>query len=265
MAAQIEVFLAVTLGLKLKDDACLGPLSQGIDFLGYRVYATHRLVRPRVLRHCRAKIENWAVRHVHVSAQGLRIRADAPALEALQAMLGSYWGHFKHANSVRLRRALFARFAWLAQLFDLAADGGISPRWVLQGETHARQAEVFTREWLGAWRWLQKGNRWDVMPPIENPVGAASWPRCAVRRKGETSGLGEPCAAGSRRPHRGRDAAPTALQAAALQADLRRRGIAYLRAAQTGWLKHGTRRREIVEWFLPTHATTPLTPKGKIP
>jgi RNA-directed DNA polymerase len=121
---QIEAFLTETLRLKLKDDACLAPLSQGIDFLGYQVFATHRLVRPRVLRHCRDKIEAWARRHVHASTAGLRIRADSPALEALQAMLGSYWGHFKHANSARLRRALFTRYTWLALLFELDAPAG---------------------------------------------------------------------------------------------------------------------------------------------
>jgi hypothetical protein len=319
---QIASFLAATLRLKLKDDVRLGPLSQGVDFLGYLVFPSHRLVRPRVLRHCRAKIETWARRHVHVTAQGLRIRADAPALASLQAMLGSYWGHFKHADSARLRRALFARYPWLGLLFELDAaavgaglpaifhgvgckampiaskpapttppiapmaarvippGGGLSgyaikpltrptrggggksipsarivltPRWVLQGETYARQAEVFAREWPQAWRLLQKGNRWVVIPAQASPVGAASRPRRAARRNGEAFGPGEPSgiAGGSRRPRRGQEAAPTDLQAAALQAALRRRGIPYVRAAQTGWLKHGTRRREIVEWFLP--------------
>ena len=221
--AQIEAFLAETLRLKLKDDACLGPLSQGIDFLGYRVYATHRLVRPRVLRHCRARIEIWAARHVHATARGLRIRADAPALQALQAMLGSYWGHFKHADSVRLRRALFARFAWLAQLFELAADGGIAPRWVLQGETCARQAEVFVQTWPAARCLLQRGCLWYDL----------------------SAGSDRRCCTGAMRH------ALTAGTVAALLADLRRRGMPYLRADQTGWLKHGTRRREIVEWFFP--------------
>lgn len=241
--AQIETFLASALRLKLKDDVRIGPLSQGVDFLGYRVFPGHRLVRPRVLRHCRAGIEAWARRHVRATAQGLRIRADAPALASLQAMLGSYWGHFKHANSARLRRALFARHPWLALLFDLDApactvclterEGEVQPapsprsgkgrkfaparivlipRWVLQGETHARQAEAFMREWPRVWCLLQKGNRWGVLP-----APAHLTPRWV----------------------------------AALQADLRRRGIPYVRAAQTGWLRHGTRRREIVEWFVP--------------
>ena len=242
--AQIEAFLAETLRLKLKDDIRLGPLTQGVDFLGYRVFATYRLVRPRVLRHCRAKIESWALRHVHVTTQGLRIRADAPALESLQAMLGSYWGHFKHANSTRLRRALFTRYPWLHLLFELDAparpcvalfDGRarkrspaarivLTPRWVLQGETYARQAEVFARDWPEAWRLLQRGNRWAVMPAASQHL-------------------------------------PTAPQAAALQADLRRRAIPYVRAAQTGWLKHGTRRREIVEWFVPAACLTAFFPR----
>lgn len=35
----------------------------------------------------------------------------------VQALLGSYWGHFAHADSVSLRRSLFARMPWL-QVFS---------------------------------------------------------------------------------------------------------------------------------------------------
>ena len=53
---------------------------------------------------------------------------------------------------------------------------------------------------------------------------------------------------------------------AALLADFRRRGMPYLLADQTGWLKHGTRRREIVEWFfsLSFFNNPPNSVKGAI-
>lgn len=114
--AQIEVFLHHQLHLKCKDGAVLQACTQGLDFLGYRVYAHHRLVRPRVVRHCCAKLSQWQQRH----SQSERVRpAD---FAQLQALLGSYWGHFGHANSVRLRRSLFARMPWLQVYFTLQAD-----------------------------------------------------------------------------------------------------------------------------------------------
>jgi len=171
-----------------------------------------------------------------LSAQGLHIRANTPDLEALQAMLDSYWGHFKHANSVRLRRALFQRYPWLSILFEpvgcaartdtawavrAAHPTVLRPRWVLQGETYARQADALRREWPDALQLLEKGNRW-----------MAGWPDSL--------------------PHH--DPRPLEVWGEHLRvrlATLRHKGMAYVRAAQTGWLRHGTRRREIVEWFIP--------------
>jgi hypothetical protein len=57
------VFLREELRLKYKDGAVLQPCTQGVDFLGYRVYAHHRLVRPRVVRHCCVRLGQWQQRH----------------------------------------------------------------------------------------------------------------------------------------------------------------------------------------------------------
>ena len=196
---QIERFLGDTLRLKLKDGALLEPLCQGIDFLGYRVFADHRRVRPRVLAHCKAKLSAWAVQHVKTTEQGITLQASPTALVQLQAMLGSYWGHFAHANSVRLRHAIFERFAWLKILFHLVPDGAIHPRWVLQGATFAAQAAALQAQWPDADGQIQKG--WQMLPvPPKHPAPA---PRARVQ------------------------------------------------ARQTGWLRHGTRRREITRWFVP--------------
>ncbi len=117
--ARIEAFLHETLRLKLKEGAVLQPCVQGIDFLGYRVFAQHRTVRPRVVRHCRAKLAQWQRQHAKTG----RVRAQDFA--QLQALLGSYWGHFSHANSVRLRFSLFAHMPWLHQYFSLMPDASL--------------------------------------------------------------------------------------------------------------------------------------------
>jgi hypothetical protein len=117
--AQIADFLHHTLRLRLRDVSPLHPCHQGVDFLGYVVFAHHRRVRQRVVQHCRAKLQRWHQQH----RQAHRVRpAD---VQQLQALLGSYWGHFVHANSVRLRQQLLAQMPWLATYVSLNADGSL--------------------------------------------------------------------------------------------------------------------------------------------
>jgi RNA-directed DNA polymerase len=146
--AQIEAFLANTLRLRLKQGSVLQACSQGIDFLGYRVFAHHRWVRPRVLRHARSKIAAWWQQHrrFHV-----RNAVSYAQFAKLQALLGSYWGHFAHANSVRLRHHFFTRFPWLHDYFDIAPDGSIAPnapaRWAVRRRQAARRAGSNPPSW----------------------------------------------------------------------------------------------------------------------
>ena len=156
--AQIEAFLHQQLRLKLKQPCVQAPLQQGIDFLGYRVWHTHKLVRKRVVTHCCAKLQNWQRAHVQILPNGgWHIRAVAADLAALQALLASYWGHFKHAHSVRLRHALRARFSWLSVLFQHDKMGDLHPRWVLQGDTLANQVAWLRQQWPQSQCWVQRG------------------------------------------------------------------------------------------------------------
>jgi retron-type reverse transcriptase len=354
--AQIEKFLADTLALKIKDAVVMQPLSQGIDFLGYRVFTDHRRVRPRVVAHCRAKLQDWAARHVmtgrvgtylcprgqrrllprghkkrahptelrdwaarnvrqtpqgaclvgnkselsgfcrsgFIPTQPLSCRDKSrptanlghDALAHLQAMLGSYWGHFAHAQSVRLRRALFEQFPWLKPLFVLHPDGQLSPRWVLQGATFAGQVAALKAEWPQARCLIQKGNRWLLLPGFvgasparerkeqshtgcaptgdfcsdrlnelnQNPLQLPQ-PTPALPFQGGGRGRAKPTPPMTRGGREGFGLyGQTEFDEQAtrrLTASLRRQGIAYVCANQTGWLRHGTRRREVQEWFSP--------------
>lgn len=154
-------------------------------------------------------------------------------VEDLQSMLASYWGHFAQADSVRLRRDLFARFAWLACLYHLQADGSLSRRWVLEAASFAAQCEVLRAEWPQALCLIEKGNRWVVL--------------------GE-SGPGFRCAASGLRDRAWREREFDATGVEAFKAGLRAARVAYVCAAQTGWLRHGVRRREVLEWFVPVLA-----------
>lgn len=105
---QIAEFLHAELRLELKADQKLRPLAAGIDFLGYVVFPTHTVVRRRVIAHCRAKL----------AAFERRGDTSEDALERLRAVWASYFAHFQHADSYRLRVRLFQRFPWLARVLS---------------------------------------------------------------------------------------------------------------------------------------------------
>ena len=101
---EITAFLRADLRLELKADQKLRPLTAGVDFLGYVIFPTHSVVRRRVISHCRAKLAAF---------ERSSDRSDA-ALERLRSTWASYFAHFMHADSYRLRVLLFDRFPWLA-------------------------------------------------------------------------------------------------------------------------------------------------------
>ena len=138
--ARITGFLRHTLHPQLKVGAHLQPCVNGLDFLGYVVFAQRHRVRRRVVSHCRARLALWYRQHRKAVSSRRLLPAD---FAQLQALLGSYWGHFAHANSVRLRRKLFAQRAWLGELFAMADDGRLWPaapaQWVVRRHCVVRQ------------------------------------------------------------------------------------------------------------------------------
>ncbi len=98
--------------MKLKDDVKLRPLSAGIDFLGYVVFPTHTVVRRRVIGHCRAKLADWERLHCRAG----RITESRAARDQLRAIWSSYYGHFSHASSFKVRADIYRRFPWLSQV-----------------------------------------------------------------------------------------------------------------------------------------------------
>jgi len=137
---EIERFLRDELHLAFRQGARPRPCADGIDFLGYVVFTHHRRVRQRVVSRCQARLQAWH----RCCRPALRRDALGPAdFAQVQALLGSYWGHFAHADSVRLRRHFFERLAWLGSLFELAEDGSLSvlapARWQVRRRRRVRQ------------------------------------------------------------------------------------------------------------------------------
>ena len=97
----IATFLGDRLRLTLNGRTRMFPASQGIDFLGYRIWRTHRLLRKRSVRDMRRKLRRF---------ERQRARGDV-SLEHIRASVQSWIGHARHANTYTLRRRMFADFA----------------------------------------------------------------------------------------------------------------------------------------------------------
>lgn len=99
---EIEEFLENRLGLRLNPKRTkLQPLSNGIDFLGYILRRDYILVRRRVVNNMNTMLRYFE----NCRVKGL----DYKMLEGLRSSLQSYLGHFRWANSYRLRENLLKR------------------------------------------------------------------------------------------------------------------------------------------------------------
>lgn len=89
---RISKFLKNRLHLELNSKSCYYPNKMGVNFCGYRIYATHILIRGRCKKKIKGKIRKW------------NEEFDKGRLDILKLKLsfGSWLGHVKHANSYNL-------------------------------------------------------------------------------------------------------------------------------------------------------------------
>lgn len=99
---QAAHFLATDLGLALNPKTAVFPSSQGVDFCGYRVWASHKLLRRRSIRRMRERIKILQAKY----------RRGEIDLEQVRSHIASWVGHAQHADSYRTREGLLreARF-----------------------------------------------------------------------------------------------------------------------------------------------------------
>ena len=93
----IQKFLRSRLLLELNHKTSIFPAKQGVDFLGFRIWKTHRLLRKRSVIGMRRKLTVFQTRY----AKG-EIGQDK-----IQASITSWLGHIKHANAYTLQKKLF--------------------------------------------------------------------------------------------------------------------------------------------------------------
>ncbi|BES53379.1 RNA-directed DNA polymerase [Aeromonas phage phiWae15] len=102
--AMIEAFLWNSLRLTTNSKTQVFPVGQSgrsLDFLGYRIYPTHRLLRKSSVKRIRYKLRCFSRKHA----------AGALNHTACRACVQSWQAHASHANTWRLRQHLFTRSA----------------------------------------------------------------------------------------------------------------------------------------------------------
>jgi len=97
---EIEGFLWDVLALKLNPKTSIYPEDQGVDFLGYRIWRTHRLVRKQSIKRMKRKLKKFQEGY----------REGRYTREQIEQTLASWLGHVGHANSYNLRKKLFGDF-----------------------------------------------------------------------------------------------------------------------------------------------------------
>lgn len=158
---KIKIFLANSLALDLNSKARkLRPVSNGVNFLGYIIRGDYLLVRRRVIGNLREKLA--AYDKILVSAEGKwRIYDfDRGELDNLFATFTSYLGHFKHADSFKLVKAVWQRHSFLSRYFKLDFDNmKIQRKYVVPGnfQTVRKQYGYFQKLFAGDIIFFQVG------------------------------------------------------------------------------------------------------------
>lgn len=95
---EVEGFLAHRLDLKLNPKTAVFPINQGVDFLGYRIWPTHRLLRKSSVKRARRGLKKLSRDY----AEG------KVSLERVRATIASWLAHCRHANTYRVRSKILS-------------------------------------------------------------------------------------------------------------------------------------------------------------
>jgi hypothetical protein len=91
---KIEIFLKDKLHLELNDKSRLYPYKMGVNFCGYRIFTTHKLLRTNSKKKIKRNIKKWNKKY---SFGNLNIPHTIQSLNA-------WLGHSSHCNSYKLQQ-----------------------------------------------------------------------------------------------------------------------------------------------------------------
>jgi hypothetical protein len=125
----------------------------------------------------REKLDAFEQQHMRHGALTL----SAPARQWLEAMVASYWGHFRHASHWRLTQELFDAYPWLPRLFARVPSGRLRPLWepweVVSLDSqwrhfHERFPDALV--WMQTGRWVETSGQ-SLRQLLESRPGLRRW------------------------------------------------------------------------------------------
>ena len=96
----INQFLVKKLHIRFNERTAVFPSKQGIDFLGYRIWKTHRLLRTKSIIRFKRKLRFFQRKY----------RENKLDFDSINFSIQSWIGHAKHANTYNLRKNIFNDF-----------------------------------------------------------------------------------------------------------------------------------------------------------
>lgn len=100
---KIEIFIQNNLHLELNSKSKYYPSAQGLNFCGYRIWPTHKLLRTRSKRKIKHKVKKW---NRIWKENRLDFSIAIPSIN-------SWLGHSKHANSYNITKKILANADFL--------------------------------------------------------------------------------------------------------------------------------------------------------
>ncbi len=97
---QVETYLADRLKIQLNNRTVIFQEKRGVDFLGYRIWRTHRLLRKCSVKRMKRRLGKFEKEY----AEG------GTSFKEINASVQSWIGHAMHADTYNLRRKLFSNF-----------------------------------------------------------------------------------------------------------------------------------------------------------
>ena len=96
--AKTENFLNNVLLLKLNPKTCIFKITQGIDFVGYRHWHTHKLIRKSSIKRITRKIKKFTEQYA----------AGEIDFDDINPCIQSWLGHIQHADTYGIRRKILS-------------------------------------------------------------------------------------------------------------------------------------------------------------
>lgn len=110
---KIEIFLKENLHLELNDKSRFYPYKMGVNFCGYRIFTTHKLLRTNSKKKIKRNVKKWNKAFYNKTLN----------ISSTMQSLNSWLGHSSHCNSYKLQRKIINKCNFLyTSHFDLETE-----------------------------------------------------------------------------------------------------------------------------------------------